>query len=194
MSFYIEAGANDGISQSNTRDLEAAGWTGLLIEPNIHKYRACLSNRGSNNTVKNCALVSKDYVGDTITGSFDDTSDDSLCGQIIDDLAYCPCEEARIAGFEKIQTKTILPVPARTLQSILDEMSITEIDFMSLDVEGYEIPAMNGLDFNKNPPKVIRIETTTLENVRTGIDNYLTGKGYILSSRPSENDALYTLV
>ena len=32
--FYIEAGANNGVAQSNTLELEKRGWSGLLIEPN----------------------------------------------------------------------------------------------------------------------------------------------------------------
>ena len=38
-----------------------------------------------------------------------------------------------------------------------------EIDFISLDVEGYEISVLNGLDFKKFTPSFIMIETTTYE-------------------------------
>ena len=37
--FFIELGANDGISQSNTYYFEKnKNWNGVLIEPILHKY------------------------------------------------------------------------------------------------------------------------------------------------------------
>ena len=40
--FFIEAGANDGLNQSNTFLLESVlKWNGLLVEPNIHRYNIC---------------------------------------------------------------------------------------------------------------------------------------------------------
>ena len=35
--FFIEAGAHDGVNQSNTYLIEKVlGWNGLLVEPNQH--------------------------------------------------------------------------------------------------------------------------------------------------------------
>lgn len=192
--FYIEAGANDGISQSNTHFLENLGWKGILIEPNIYKYNECVSNRSKNNIIINCALVSDNFGKNTISGSFAESSGESLCGQIIDDLSYCPCEEARQAGLDKLKTKNIINVPARSLQSILDEHNITKIHFLSLDVEGYEIPAMDGLNFDKNPPDFIRIETTTSPTVINKYEQYLTSKKYSFVEKVSVNDALYKFI
>jgi len=40
--FFIEAGANDGVNQSNTLMYEQKyGWSGLLIEPSFIKYEEC---------------------------------------------------------------------------------------------------------------------------------------------------------
>ena len=43
-------------------------------------------------------------------------------------------------------------VPARTLSSIFDEAASRQIDFMSLDLEGYEAAALRGLDFERHRP------------------------------------------
>ena len=44
--FYIECGANDGITQSNTYKLEKdKNWKGLLIEPSLFAYQKCVNNR-----------------------------------------------------------------------------------------------------------------------------------------------------
>ena len=48
--FYIELGANDGISESNTYFLENyKDWKGILIEPIIHNYLLCKKNRSKRN-------------------------------------------------------------------------------------------------------------------------------------------------
>jgi hypothetical protein len=68
--FYIELGANDGITYSNTAFFEyEKNWTGILIEPSISKYEECLKNR-SGNIIVNCACVSNEYKKDTIYGDF----------------------------------------------------------------------------------------------------------------------------
>ena len=46
----------------------------------------------------------------------------------------------------------------RTLNSIFDELKIKNIDFVSLDIEGYEVQALLGLDFTKYKPSIFVIE------------------------------------
>ena len=44
--YFIELGANDGVSQSNTYYFEKNNkWNGILIEPVIHNYIKCKKNR-----------------------------------------------------------------------------------------------------------------------------------------------------
>lgn len=59
--FFIEAGANDGVAQSNTLYFERyAKWGGLLIEPIPELAMKCKLNRPKC-IVENCALVPFDY-------------------------------------------------------------------------------------------------------------------------------------
>jgi ribosomal protein L21E len=45
--YFVELGANDGISQSNTLYLEKyLGWRGVLVEPDVNNYIKCLKNKG----------------------------------------------------------------------------------------------------------------------------------------------------
>lgn len=47
-TFFIEAGANDGITNSNTYFLEKRfGATGMLIEPSASNFEKCYRNRSS---------------------------------------------------------------------------------------------------------------------------------------------------
>ena len=37
--FFFEAGANDGVEESNTHFLELNGWQGILVEPNPDDFK-----------------------------------------------------------------------------------------------------------------------------------------------------------
>lgn len=61
--FYVDIGANDGRSFSNTYHLEKSqGWRGILVEPIMHVYFRSRQIRDLNrNVFFNCAVVGKDY-------------------------------------------------------------------------------------------------------------------------------------
>src|SRR6202008_2120463 len=55
--FFVEAGANDGVTYSNTLFFERfRGWRGLLVEPLPELAARCRKNR-PRCLVENCALV-----------------------------------------------------------------------------------------------------------------------------------------
>ncbi len=49
-------------------------------------------------------------------------------------------------------------VPAATLTEILDAQGMTHIDLLSLDIEGFELPALRGFDFARFQPELIVAE------------------------------------
>jgi hypothetical protein len=59
--FFIEVGAFDGESFSNTSWLADIGWKGMYIEPILEYADRCRSRHSKNNvTVINCAVGAKD--------------------------------------------------------------------------------------------------------------------------------------
>ena len=160
--FYIELGAFDGITQSNTYFFELnRNWKGLLIEPSKGSYDLCCKNR-PNSIVVNCCCVSNDYNGDKILGDFNSKLMSSVNGQ-------------------RLHSGDLIQVNALTLEKILDEKHIdVEIDFLSLDTEGYELPILQGLNLDKYRPKYLLIEVYSKDF--HNILNYLQDKNYILHS------------
>jgi hypothetical protein len=71
-------------------------------------------------------------------------------------------------------------VPVSTLTNILDRHTIPKIDFLSLDVEGYEYSVLNGLDLNKYKPTYLLIEVYNVDFEK--ITTYLEGNNYELIS------------
>jgi FkbM family methyltransferase len=68
-----------------------------------------------------------------------------------------------------------ISVTTRTLNDILEESGVSQIDAMSIDVEGHELNVLNGLDFDKYKPKVCCIENYFSD---IWLDEYMNLKGY----------------
>jgi hypothetical protein len=79
-------------------------------------------------------------------------------------------------------------VPARTLTAVLDSHGIRRVDFLSLDVEGYELEVLKGLDFDRFRPTLMLIEA----RYREEIDNFLKPR-YQPVAELSHHDVLYRL-
>jgi hypothetical protein len=96
----------------------------------------------------------------------------------------------RGSGFIKGKPKHVR-VPARTLTSVLKEAEVERVDLLILDVEGYEVPVLEGLDFEHFAPRSIVAEDQYDDKVK----EYLVKRGYSLVARLSERrytrDRLY---
>lgn len=137
--FFIEAGANDGIKQSNTFLLEKKfNWSGILVEPSYIAYQNCVKNREKSKVYNSC-LVSEDYNFNFVQGDFDGNLMSSVSGK-------------------RLNRANNGVVSATTLQKLLDINNVEKIDFFSLDTEGYEYEVLKGIDFSKTVIEKILIE------------------------------------
>ncbi len=160
--FYIELGGNDGLTQSNTAFFEFyRNWKGILIEPSLKGYNLCVENR-PNSICVNKGCVSNNYTGNTAKGNF---GNNSLMASI---------DGKRQNGFDN----SSIEIQVSTLEKILDEVNVKNIDLLSLDVEGYELEVLQGLNFNKYRPTYLLIEIYI--NQMNDIHNYLTENNYKL--------------
>jgi len=136
---FIEAGAHDGITQSNTKLLEEVyGWSGILIEPSEIVFSSLYANRPHSKCF-HCALGSFEQNNTLVEGDFDG---------------------GLMSSVNAIRThrNTKQTVLMRSLQSILDETNIQHINFFSLDTEGYELNILLGIDFSKTKFDYILVE------------------------------------
>lgn len=162
--FFIELGANDGLTQSNTAFLEKEmEWNGILIEPSLKSYENCKINRPKSICL-NYACVSNDFKKEYIEGDFRDN--------------YLM---ASVNGKRMKSSKDdLVKVKATTLEKILDEYCHTDIDFLSLDTEGYELDILKGMNLDKYRPTYMLIEIYKKDYNK--IINYLNLKDYTLHS------------
>jgi FkbM family methyltransferase len=183
---FIEAGANDGIAQSNTYFLERKyGWRGVLVEP-VPGY-AAMCRRSRKATVVNCALGPAAKEGDELeilSGglmSLVTTVDQQLLqGRSVQEHAAFGAKEFGSSAPRPIRTRV------RALSNVLDELGLRRIDFFSLDVEGFELEVLKGLDFERHHPTFLLIETAQLQ----AVSQYL-GTHYSLVESFSHHDYLF---
>jgi FkbM family methyltransferase len=162
--FFIEAGANDGICQSNTLYFERyLGWRGLLVEPIPVLAQRCRLNRPTA-IVENAALVPFDFVGETIEMRYCNLM------SLVKGAMHSSEEEAKHlssgALIQNIETFDI-SVPARTLQSVLDEHAIMAADLFVLDVEGFEAQVLSGINYDRFVAHNLLIEARYRNDVAT---------------------------
>ena len=161
--FFVEAGALDGLFMSNTKILEDLGWKGILIEPSHKAVVKCRENRKA--VVEECALVAHDYEHDVVYGDFFFDGEDGMgAWSGIHKNAY---------GIRAAQSARAVP-----LSFILKLYDVEKVDFLSLDVEGYELEALHGINFDEVDITYILIEVNLKDYTLEELDNYLDQFGY----------------
>ena len=186
--YYIELGANNGVEQSNTLYFEnKLFWSGILIEPILHKYLHCKKRRSKKNKFFNNACVSFDFKENYVKLLYSNLMTTPI--NMNSDLPN-PHEHAGLSNKqreEQIEVVEFLAIP-RTLNSILIESDAPKlIDLLSLDVEGAELEVLKGVDFKNFNFKYMLIECRNFSK----INDFLKNKKYILENKLSSKDYLF---
>ena len=192
-TFYIEVGANDGITQSNTFFLEKKYKAkGMLIEASPSLYEKCFLYRSRENIIENYALVSPDFKEEFVQLIFGNLWTTQVKGK------KNSLEHAKKGSIRKLPIRNILGLPsdkvykffapAITLSKLTEKHSINHVDLLSLDVEGNELSILKGCKLEKGYIKNILVETFDYKTINT----YLTNYGYYLVKKLSAHDYLYT--
>ncbi len=173
---FVEVGCIDGRVFSNTLHFEEKGWKGICVEAHQGFVELLRSNR-PNSIVVNAAAgeVNEDSVTfySNARGSLSSLDKNSEERWRKDFATY-------FHGF--VEQK----VAKRTLSSIFDEHKITKIDFLSLDIEGYEVPALQGLDLTRHRPHMMVIETDSPTHTEE-LNGMLKPNGYHLVMQKETN-------
>ena len=186
--FFVELGANDGISQSNTKHLEMfLGWDGILVEPYPGNFKKLAKTRSARTHSVNAACVGFDFPRAQMELTYSNLMTIPMEGSsdVKDRKLHAESGRRWLKRNEKINT---FFAPARTLSSILGEVNApNKIELLSLDVEGGEIEVLKGVDHKNYRFKWILVESRDEKKI---ID-YLARLGYKLHSRMTGHDYLF---
>lgn len=129
--FFIELGALDGVTFSNTLFFEKhLNWSGILIEPHGTAFEMAVKNR-PNSVCYNYAIA--DFQGEAV---LENLSMHPAMNRIQGRLEH----EHQIKGREIVKT---IPI-----KDILKNHKISKIDLFSIDVEGSEKEVLTTMDWN----------------------------------------------
>ena len=186
--FFVELGANDGITQSNTLFFEKfRNWRGVLIEPTPHNYLKCITNRSKTTKVFCNACVSFNYTEKFVEIVYSNlmSTPTGLESDIPDSKKNA---NAGLRFLDPGHVNFSFGAVARTLNSILIESDAPRlIDLLSLDVEGAEIEVLKGLDHNQFRFKYILVECRD----DAKIISYMDSINYEYVSKLSHMDLLF---
>ena len=131
--FFIELGAMNGITFSNTKFFEdELGWNGILIEP-TNQYNNLIINR------PNCSNFN--YAISENEGKIDFLGHSAI-GGILDTM-----NEQHKTNWG-LTEKPPFKVKSIPFFKITNDMSIDKVDLFSIDVEGGEYGVLNSFDWN----------------------------------------------
>lgn len=164
---FLDIGANDGITFSNTYFFEKyKGWSGLCVEPLVDKFQKC-------KTVRNCHLENVCLSDREGVVRFRKVYGFDMLSGIVDFM-----DEAAIARIEELTDHhnahyDDIEVPSLKLGTLLRKYGMSKMDFCSIDVEGAEWAIVQTLDWSK-----IDIDAFVVEGNDRNVRRLLEEKGY----------------
>ena len=165
--YYIDVGCQHPIKNNNTFLLHKKGWSGVNID--LDENNIALFNY----------FRPKD---DNIHAAISDKIEE-LDLYFYHKKSPINTLDEKISLKQNAKIERKIKVKTETLTNILDKIQVLNIDLLSIDVEGFELRVIQGLNFEKYSPNVIVIEYLDLEAEKweipyNNIDNIINSKIY----------------
>ena len=175
--YFVDVGANHPTLISNTWFFEQAGWNGLSFEPQEKLYELFRQQRHTE--ILPYVLGAEE--GEVEFATVDTEGwQHALSGVLgVAELAVPALKDQHVRTSKKRM---------RRLDTVLFERGIHQVDFMSIDVEGFEMEVLRGLDLQR-----IEVDVLIVENDRTpfgdqALRDYVIAQGYRYIARLSGDD------
>ncbi len=149
---FLDIGANDGISFSNTWDLNLLGWKGCCIEPSIKAFAKLKDNYLNNDRVHLFNFGISD--SNEVLKFYESQNwvDHSAPVSLLSSLHQSHRDNFYGMNWEEIDCKFV------TFEHFLEQSPIKKFDFVSIDVEGHDFIVLNQIDLREIGCKLICLE------------------------------------
>lgn len=170
---FLDLGANDGVTLSNTRALTELGWMGVLVDASPKAFKKLQENyQNTDFHLYNIALSHKNGVlkfkeSGTLLGSGDVALVSSFHDSEIERFKST-------VEYEEIEAKCL------TWKAFMQGCSIKYFDFISMDIEGSELDVLPHMDLSNTA--MICIEWNSKEDLKREYEKYLYGLKLIYTS------------
>ncbi|MDG5492247.1 FkbM family methyltransferase [Psychroserpens sp. SPM9] len=170
---YIDIGAHHPFKISNTALFYKSGARGINIEPDPVLFEAFIEHRKEDVNIN---------IGIGDTNSEEDFY--IISSSTLNTFSKTDAENYSKEGNYKI--KEVKKIQVKTLPTVLNENFNGEFpQFLSLDAEGIDELVIKSIDFEKNYPLVICVETISFSTSGQGVKNqslidYIASKGYLI--------------
>lgn len=163
--FFVEFGATDGISLSNTYILETRfGWRGILAEP-ARSWKQKLSENRKCSIDNRCV-----WSNSAETLQFNEVSGEAELSTL---------QSFSHLNVQSATADTRYSVDTISLDDLLKQHNAPRhIDYLSIDTEGSEFEILNNFEFNNWNISIITVEHNFFNKSRQKIYNLLTSNGY----------------
>lgn len=166
--FFIDIGAYDGITISNTYLFENLGWKGICVEADPDRFKLLKNNRKCD--CYNLAMHSK-----TAKKLEFITSNCNVLNVLKEQASNKHIERMKMEGHQKeLNTITVDSITFDDLMS-KNYPDVKHIDFLSIDIEGGELMVLETIDFNKYSFELMTIEGHYEEDL---LVNFMKERGY----------------
>jgi FkbM family methyltransferase len=156
MKTFVEIGTS---SFNTLRHLCDKGWRGIMVEPIEIALNQIPDHE---NLVKIQGAIDKEFSIRTLTKLKDEYWDDETIDQDYLGMASLHSETILKDDFYKDMIEQV-EVGCVTFEFLMDQLGITEIDYLKIDAEGLDYDILNTIDFNKFNIKVIRAESQHID-------------------------------
>jgi FkbM family methyltransferase len=173
--FYVDIGANNPYIQSNTHYFYKKGWNGINVD----------ALTGTKN------LFDKARPRDINVEVGIDNKESQLKYYMFKSSFYNTFNEFDLDSIQ--QHTTLLGVKNVTtilLSSLLEQYKVTNIEFLSVDVEGLDLKVFQSNDWNRWKPNIIITEyfpKEIVEIIKNPVYQFLKSKGYIYLCNSATN-------
>ena len=183
---FLEFGATDGLSLSNTASLEQLeNWSGVLAEPSPQWHFALSYNRPRAKIVKKCVWSESHKNLDFFV---------SAVGELSTLGEFTRSDESSVPGNtkERLKSGEMIKVETISLNDLVRGSNEGACpDYISIDTEGSEWEILSNFDFSTYRPKVLTIEHNYTASEQK-LDLLLSNEGYTrVFRRATAFDAWY---
>lgn len=149
--FFVECGAYDGETISNTLFLERVyKWSGLLVEANMFSFSKLIARRRRAHAIPACVSLKPYPMKVNFTLSSLQSAIDSRGSN--ESEGYNPVHESKTAVRSEVQ--------CFPMYSFLMAVNRTRLDYLSLDVEGHDLKVLETIPWHLVDIKVSSLNLT----------------------------------